>query len=77
MKDKFIEAFAEALEMEISEINVQDVFRDYKNYSSLSELSVLAMLDAEFSIEIEMIEYNKLKTVNDLINLVTKDPSKY
>jgi acyl carrier protein len=71
MKEKLISALAEALEMEISEITPYDNFRDYKNYSSLSELSVLAMLDSEFGIEIEMQEYNKYRTVDDLVKLVT------
>ena len=37
-------------------IKPEDNFRDYENYSSLTELSMLAMLDSEFGIEIEMKE---------------------
>lgn len=70
MKEKLVSALAEALEMDASEINLQDCFRDYKNYSSLSELSVLAMLDSDFGIEIEMKEFNNYKTVESLIILV-------
>jgi acyl carrier protein len=71
MKEKLIAALADALEMTINEISSQDNFRDYANYSSLSELSVLAFLDSDFGIEIEMKDFNKLKTVDDLINLVS------
>ena len=71
MKEKLINALAEALEMESSIINAEDYFRDYKSYSSLTELSVLAMLDSEFEIEIEMKEFNNYKTVGDLIKLVS------
>lgn len=71
MKEKLINALAEALEMEPSGINLDDRFRDYEQYSSLTELSVLAMLDSDFGIEIEMAEFNKYQTVNDLLTLIT------
>ena len=71
MKDKLINSFAEALEMEPGLIKPEDIFRNYENYSSLTELSVLAMLDSDFGIEIEMKEFNNYKTVEDLINLVS------
>ena len=64
--------FAEALEIEPERINEGDYFRDYETYSSLTELSILAMLDSEFGIEIEMKDFNKFDTVEDLIKLVTK-----
>jgi len=71
MEEKLVNALAEALEMDASIIKQEDTFRDYENYSSLTELSMLAMLDSEFGIEIEMKDYNKLKTVADLIALVS------
>ena len=71
MKDKLINSLAEALEMESEKINPTDNFRDYENYSSLTELSVLAMLDSDFGIDIEMKEFNNFKTVDDLITLVS------
>jgi len=71
MKENVIKALAEALEMDAADIRPEARFRDFENYSSLSELSVLAMLDTEFSIEIEMKDFNKLVTVNDLIELVS------
>lgn len=71
MKDKLISALAEALEMDSSKIRVEDNFRDYESYSSLTELSILAMLDSDFGVEIEMKEFNNYKTVMDLVELVT------
>jgi acyl carrier protein len=70
MKDKLISALAEALEMDSSQIRVEDNFRDYDSYSSLTELSLLAMLDSDFGVEIEMKEFNNYKTVMDLVKLV-------
>ena len=70
MKDKLISALAEALEMDSSQIRVEDNFRDYDSYSSLTELSLLAMLDSDFGVEIEMKEFNNYKTVMVLVQLV-------
>ena len=70
MKDKLISALAEALEMDSSQIKIEDNFRDYDSYSSLTELSLLAMLDSDFGIEIEMKEFNNYMTVMDLVKLV-------
>jgi acyl carrier protein len=72
MKEKLVNALAEALEISPSQINPGDKFRDYESYSSLTELSVLAMLDTDFGIEIEMKEFNRYLTVDDLIALVSK-----
>jgi acyl carrier protein len=72
MKEKLIIALADALEISASTMKIEDSFRDYETYSSLTELSVLAMLDSDFGIEIEMKEFNNYKTVEDLINLVSK-----
>jgi acyl carrier protein len=70
MKEKLIKSLAEALEMESGQIQLQDTFRDYQNYSSLTELSILAMLDSDFGIELEMKDYNLLKTVDDMLKLI-------
>jgi len=76
MKEKLISALAEALEMDPNQIRESDKFRDYENYSSLSELSVLAMLDSEFGIEIEMSEFNKYLSVDELLQLVNSRSGK-
>jgi len=75
MKEKLFDALAESLDMDSTQIKENDKFRDYENYSSLSELSVLAMLDSEFGIEIEMKEFNGYDTVADLLKLVSAKSS--
>jgi acyl carrier protein len=70
MLEKLLKGLAEALEMEADDIHVEDTFRDYDNYDSLTELSILAMLDDQFGIEIEMSGYDRCMTVADLLALV-------
>ena len=70
MEKRFISAFKEAMEMREKEIEMNDSFRDYEEWSSLKELSLLAMLDDEYGIEIEMKDFNKLITVKDMFEYV-------
>ena len=73
MEAKFISLLADVLEMDADEINLQDGFREYESWDSLSYLSVIAMMDEEFEVQIEMKEFKTLISVEDLINAVKKD----
>ncbi len=70
MEDKFIELFSEILEMEGQQINLEDNFRDYDNWDSLANLSVIAMLDEEFGVLIENKDFKNINTVGELISEV-------
>ena len=65
--ERFIELFAEALERE-DEIKMEDEFRSYDEWSSIAYLSVIAMMDEEYDIQIEQADFKKLRTVQDLYN---------
>ena len=59
--EKFIEKFAETIERE-GEIKMEDEFRNYEEWSSLTFLSVIVMMDEEYDVQIEQAEFKKLKT---------------
>ena len=65
--EKFIELFAEAIERE-DEIKMQDEFRNYDEWSSIAYLSVIAMMDEEYDVQIEEAEFKKLRTVQALFD---------
>jgi acyl carrier protein len=71
MKDKFLDVFKEALEAEDKDIKPGDAFRDYEEWDSLAQLSLIAALDEEFGVEIEDADFQKLKTVEDLMKAVS------
>ena len=73
MESKFIILLAEILRMDIHEIRLQDKFREYANWDSLSYLSVIAMMDEEFDVQIETKDFKTLITVEELIRAVKKD----
>ena len=70
MKERFLTAFKEALEIEDEHVNMKDVIEDFDTWDSLSRLSLIAELDEKFDVTIETKEFEKLKTVEDLYSAV-------
>ena len=75
MNDKFLDIFKEALEIEDRELSMGDAFRDYEEWDSLAQLSLIAALDEEFGVAIEDEAFQKLVTVGDLFNAVQEQLS--
>ena len=69
--EKFLELFAEALERE-DEIKMEDEFRNYDEWSSIAYLSVIAMMDEEYDIQMETADFKRLKTVQAVYDACTK-----
>lgn len=69
--ERFIERFAEAIERE-EPINMEDEFRNYPEWSSVTYLSVIAMMDEEYEVQIEEAAFRKLRTVKALYEACTK-----
>lgn len=73
MREKFINAFKEALEIdEDRELDLSDNFRKYDEWDSLSRLSLIAALDEEFSVVIENEDFEKIRSLEDLLREVEK-----
>ena len=68
--EKFIELFAEALERE-DEIKFEDEFRNYDEWSSIAYLSVIAMMDEEYDVQMEEADFKKIRTVQQLYDVCT------
>lgn len=68
--EKFIELFAEALERE-DEIRMEDEFRNYPEWSSIAYLSVIAMMDEEYDVQIEESDFKKLRNVQAVYDACT------
>jgi len=67
---KFIDLFAEALDIEASDLTVDTEFRTLPEWDSMAYLSIIAMLDEEYEIQIENAEFKTLKTLKDIINYI-------
>ena len=69
--EKFIELFAEALDRE-DKISMEDEFRNYEEWSSIAYLSVIAMMDEEYDVQMEEADFKKLRTVQAVYDFCTK-----
>jgi acyl carrier protein len=70
MKEKFLNAFKEALEIEEDNVEMNDVMSDFDTWDSMSRLSLIALLDEYFEIEISDDEFENMTTVQDLYDKV-------
>lgn len=68
--EKFIEKFAEAIERE-DEIKLEDEFRNYPEWSSIAYLSVIAMMDEEYGVQIEESDFKNLITIKAVYDACT------
>lgn len=68
MEERFIELFAETLEIDGDhQLTKETVFRNLEQWDSLAFLSVIAMIDEEWDVVIEGNDFQKLKTLGDVI----------
>lgn len=72
MEQQFLNAFKEALEIEDRDIALGDDFRAFDEWSSLGQLSLIAMLDEEYEVVIETATFERLTTVGDVLKEVQK-----
>jgi acyl carrier protein len=68
--NKVIEVLIEALEMENREVNLSDNFKEYPEWDSLSRLSLIALMDDAFEIQIDDETFKKIDSVEKLITEV-------
>ncbi len=68
----FIENFAAQMDdTDPAEITASTEFRALEEWSSLSALSVIAMVDEEYDVTLKGDDVKNAKTVEDLFNIVS------
>ena len=67
---EFIEKFADAIEVDASELSQETEFRQLDSWDSLSYLSVIAMLDEEYDCLIETTDLKNIKTISALVEYI-------
>lgn len=67
----FMTNFAEALDdIDAAELTPETRFRELDEWSSLSALSIQAMVDEEYDIQFKATEMKNTDTIKELFNLV-------
>lgn len=68
---KFIEKFAEQLDdTSASDLAPEMKFRELDDWSSLTALAVLSMVDDEYNVQLKGNEMRTAKTIQDLFEMV-------
>ena len=70
---EFIEKFAEAIDIEATELTAETEFRTLDEWDSVAYISVIAMMDEEYDIQIEMPTFNTLKTLGAIAEYIEKN----
>ncbi len=71
--EDFIAKFAEQLEdidIDVDKLSASTIFRELNGWSSLIALSVLAMIDEEYDVQLKGEEIKNAKTIQQLFDLV-------
>jgi acyl carrier protein len=70
MQEKFLELVKEVLEIEGRAIQMEDNFKEYDEWDSLANLSIVAMLDDEFNVVIDNQKFKTMQTLQELFDEV-------
>lgn len=69
--NEFIENFAAQFDdTDAAEFKAGTVFRELDEWSSLAALSIIAMVDDEYDVQLKADEMRKAQTIEDLYNIV-------
>lgn len=69
--DEFVELFAEQFDdTDISEFKAETEFKALDEWSSLSALSIIAMVDDEFDVALKGDDIKNSETIEDLYKLI-------
>lgn len=69
--NEFIQNFADQFEeTDASEFSPETVFRDNDEWSSLLALSVMAMVDEEYDVQLSANEMRQANTIQELFDIV-------
>ena len=68
---EFLEKFADLFdETDPKEIKLETIFKDLEEWSSLSVLLVVSMVDDEYGVNISGEDIQNAKAVNDIYNII-------
>lgn len=70
MEEQLISIVKEALELEDENVSLTDHLSSYDSWDSLGRLSLIALIDEHFDVQLSDEEFSSFETVADLHNAV-------
>lgn len=64
--ENFLENFRDTLDIEDRTLNMSDEFREYEEWDSIANLSVIAMIDVEYDLIIDNGVFKNINTLQEL-----------
>ena len=68
MQEKFLEVIQEALEIEGRNLLMQDRFKEFEEWDSLAQLTLIAELDDNFGVTIKSDDFKNIQTLQELFD---------
>jgi acyl carrier protein len=68
METKFIKVIKDALEMEDKNLAMDDKFKEYEEWDSLAQLTLIAELDENFDVTIQTSDFKNITTLQELFD---------
>jgi acyl carrier protein len=69
-ESKLLFILEEVFEKDSAEMKVEDSFKDYDEWDSLTQLTLVATLDDEFNINVTSDELEEITSILDIFNLI-------
>lgn len=73
MEEKFLNFVKDILEINDREISLTDNFREYEEWDSLANLSLVAMLDDEYGVVIDTQRFKQIISLQELYDEIQKN----
>lgn len=69
-EEEFLASLTDALELENESITINDDFRNYEEWDSLTFLALLTLMNEEYGIKLGIDTFNGIRTWKDLYALL-------
>jgi acyl carrier protein len=70
MQTKFLEVITQALEIEDRELSMTEKFKEFDEWDSLAQLTLIAELDDNFGVTIKSDEFKNIQTLQELFDYI-------
>jgi acyl carrier protein len=68
METKFIKVIKDALELEDKNLSMNDKFKEFEEWDSLAQLTLIAELDENFDVTIQTSDFKNINTLQELFD---------
>ena len=71
--ENFLQNIKETLDIDAKVLKMSDEFREYEEWDSIANLSVIAMIDVEYDLIIDNNEFKNISTLQELWNKIQEE----